>query len=244
MAPVLEVKDLSFAFEERQIFHGLNLTLDPGESYAVLGASGSGKSVLLKLLCGLYQPAQGTVAVLGTDLARASAEALAAVRTKIGMVFQDAALISNMSIYDNVALPLRYHTRLSPAEVDGRVAEKLALFEVDRKYDRFIPAQVSLGVRKRTALARAIILDPEILFLDEPAAGLGEEADRLLGSVLRGYQEQAQAALVVATGDWPTAFGIADCIGLLEEGRIAGEAPPLEMEARLKKLKRGGMQPA
>lgn len=238
MDTVLEARDLSFRVDGKEIFRGLNFQIRPSEVCVILGASGSGKSVLLRLFSGLLLPDQGAVEVEGVNLAGASKETLQAIRAKMGFVFQDAALISNMSVYDNVALPLRYHTKLSEREVQSRVAEKMALFEVDRKSDRLIPAQVSLGMRKRVALARALVLDPALIFLDEPVMGLGTDADRLIAGVLKGYQQEARASLLMMASEWSPAFTIADRIGFLDSGRIAAEATVQEMQAALKEMQR------
>lgn len=235
---ILEARDLFFGLEGREVFQGLNLRLRRGEIYIILGASGSGKSVLLKLLSGLLSPVKGSVEIEGIDLKTASKEALEALRVKMGFVFQDAALISNMSIFDNVALPLRYHSRLRETEVQARVSEKMALFEVDRRYDRSIPAQVSLGMRKRAALARALVLEPELLFLDEPAVGLGLEAKNLIARILSGYQERSRSTILMGTSEWPSGVPIAYRIGLLDSGRIMVEGPAQEMQAELEKMKK------
>jgi len=232
---VLEARDIFFRFDRREIFQGLNFRLWRGEIYVVLGASGSGKSVLLKILSGLRAPEKGSVEIEGIDLSTASRETLNALRARMGFVFQDAALISNMSIYDNVALPLRYHTRLGEAEVQARVSEKMMLFEVDRKFDHSLPALLSLEMRKKAALARALVLDPTLLFLDEPATGLSTEADRLITRVLKDYQHKGGATILVVTSEWPSAFPIAQRIGFLENGRIVAEGPAREMEAKFKK---------
>ena len=234
---ILEARDLAFSLDGRQIFQDLNFRLQRGEIYVVLGESGSGKSVLLKLCSGLFSPANGRVEIAGINLATASKEISQAVRIKMGFVFQEAALISNMSIYDNVALPLRYHTRLKEAEVQARVAEKMALFEVDRQYDRSIPAQLSLGMRKRAALARALVLEPELLFLDEPGTGLGGEAEYLVFKALQEYHQKTRATFLMVTSEGPSAFTIADRIGLLEKGRIVTESPAQEMQERLAQVK-------
>jgi phospholipid/cholesterol/gamma-HCH transport system ATP-binding protein len=235
---VLEARDLSFRFDGPEIFQGLNLRLRRGEIYIILGASGSGKSVLLKLLSGLLSPEKGSVEIEGIDLATASKEALQAIRMKMGFVFQDAALISNMSIFDNVALPLRYHTQMREPEVQARVSEKMALFEVDRKCDRSIPAQIGLGMRKRAALARALILEPELLFLDEPAVGLGVEAKDLIARVLSNYQERARATILMVSSEMPSVFPIDYRIGLLDSGRIVAEGTAQEMQVELEKMQR------
>lgn len=230
---VLEAFDLVFSLAGRQIFQNLHFRLRRGEFYVILGASGSGKSVLLKLFSGLFPPAQGRVEIEGINLATASKEALQAMRIKMGFIFQEAALISNMSIYDNIALPLRYHTGLKEAEVQARVAEKMALFEVDRQYDRSIPAQLSLGMRKRAALARALVLEPKLLFLDEPGTGLGGEAEYLVFKVLKEYHRQTGASFLMVTSEKHSAFTLADRIGVLENGRMVAEGSAQEMQDRL-----------
>ena len=237
---VLEARDLSFRLDGREVFQDLNFRLRRGEIYVLLGGSGSGKSILLKLLSGLLSPEKGRVEMEGIDLAAASREALEAIWVKMGFVFQDAALISNMSIFDNVALPLRYHTDLPESEVKAQVSEKMDLCEVDRKYDRSIPAQLSLGMRKRAALGRALVLEPELLFLDEPAAGLGAEAESLIVRILKSYQGREQASVLMATGEWLSAFSLADRVGFLDHGRIVAEGPPPEMLAKLGKIQKSG----
>ena len=243
MEIILEARDLFFAIDGREIFQGLNLRLGRGESYVILGASGSGKSVLLKLLSGLLAPKKGSVEIGGIDLATASKEALQGLRAKMGFVFQDAALISNMSIFDNVALPLRYHTRSGEPEVQTQVSEKMALFEVDRRYDRSIPARISLGMRKRAALARALVLEPELLFLDEPAVGLGVEAEKLIARIFGGYQERSRATILMVTSEWPSGVPFTPRIGLLDGGRIVAEGTVQEMQAELEKMKKGDSLP-
>jgi phospholipid/cholesterol/gamma-HCH transport system ATP-binding protein len=237
---VLEARDLSFHFDGRQIFQDLNFCLRRGEIHMVVGASGSGKSVFLKLCSGLLSPAKGSVEVEGINLATASKEALEAIRMKMGFIFQEAALISNMSTYDNVALPLRYHTGFKEAEVQARVAEKMALFQVDRQYDRFIPAQLSLGMRKRAALARALVLEPAILFLDEPAIGLGGKTEALVFRGLKEYHRKTRASFLMATSGGPSVAPFADRIGLLDQGRIVSEGPAHEMQERLATVQPSG----
>jgi phospholipid/cholesterol/gamma-HCH transport system ATP-binding protein len=237
---VLEGIDLSLIRDERIIFQGLSLRLLRGETYGIVGASGYGKSVLLKLLNGLISPQEGLVRVEGINLAEASKEELRALRVKMGCVFQETALISNMSILDNVALPLRYHTDLKESEVQGRITEVMGLFEADRQFDRSLPAQISFEMRKRVALARALVLKPSLMFLDEPTAGLEAGADRLIFKVLKDYQEETRASLLIATSESSAAFAMAHRIGLLGKGRIMAEGTPEEMRQDLKRIKDPG----
>jgi phospholipid/cholesterol/gamma-HCH transport system ATP-binding protein len=198
---------------------------------------------LLKLLNGLIVPQEGWVRVEGINLAEASKEELRVLRMKIAFVFQDAALISNMSILDNVALPLRYHTDLKESEIQGRIAEVMGLFEVDRQLDRSLPAQIGLEMRKRVAFARALVLKPSLMFLDEPTAGLETGADRLIFKVLKDYQEDTCASLLVATHESSAAFAMANRLGLLGNGRVMGEGTPEEMRRELKRIKNPGFHP-
>ena len=235
MNPILEIRNLSFFFGSKAIFQDLNLGLFPGEAYAVLGHSGSGKSSLLKLVAGLIPFEKGMILIDGVDIATASKKVLQNLRTRIGLVLQEGALISNMSMYDNIALPLRYHTTLDEGEVGRRVGVVMDLLAIDRETDRAIPAQVSTGVRKRAALARALILDPPLLLLDEPISGLKEESTRRIVRVLKGFQERVGAALLFTTGEAASALTLANRVGLLEKGRISLERTPQEIQAKLEK---------
>jgi phospholipid/cholesterol/gamma-HCH transport system ATP-binding protein len=234
--PILEVHDVSLHLGGRVIFQDLNLTLQRGERYRLLGASGSGKSLLLKICAGLLAPDQGRVIVEGIDLAAAAKETLESLRMKMGIVFQGSALISNMAIYDNVALPLRYHQRSSETEVRARVNEQMDLFGVDRKFDASIPAQVSLGMRKRVALARSLILEPELLLLDQPADDLSPEVEQRIRQILNAYQQRRGATFFEVAGEWPHDVPLPDRLGLLEDGRISAEGSIQEMQAYLEKM--------
>lgn len=233
MDAVLELNHLSFRRNGEEIFHDLNLTLTRGEGYLLLGASGSGKTLLLKICAGLFLPAGGEVKVLGVNLAAASQRKLQEVRARIGFVFQDLALISNMAVFDNIALPLRYHTHWSEAKVRARVEEVLTLLAVDRRSDRNIPALLSQEMRRRVALARALVLEPELLLLDQATTGLGDETDQEIAAVLADYQRKTGASLLESTSEWPRVSPLVHRIGLLQGGRIAAEGPPEQMRLRL-----------
>jgi phospholipid/cholesterol/gamma-HCH transport system ATP-binding protein len=216
----LEVRQASFRFDSRVIFHDLSFRLSRGHALLVVGGSGSGKSLLLRICAGLIYPDQGSVILGGVDLKTARKAEIQDLRARIGYVFQDSALISNMAIYDNIALPLRYHRKWTEEQVRARVEEEMERFGVNRSFDWSIPALLSQEMRKRAGLARALVLDPEFLFLDQPAGGLETEIARDLGRIIRDYSF--------------------DRIGLLEGGRIAFEGTVQEMETYWEKGRKPG----
>jgi phospholipid/cholesterol/gamma-HCH transport system ATP-binding protein len=240
MEVALEVRKVSLRIEDRMIFRDLNFRLGRGEVLYILGASGSGKSLLIKICIGLIIPEEGEVTLGGVDVASAPKKILQELRTQVGFVFQGSALLSNMAVYDNVALPLRYHTKWSEEEIRSRVGEKMALFGVDRALDRSIPAQLSLEMHKRVALARAFVQDPEFFMLDQPTSGLESEKARSLARVIRQYQKIRGASLLEVGSEWPFPGPPADRVGLLEGGCIVAEGTPEEMAGHMEKVRRTG----
>jgi phospholipid/cholesterol/gamma-HCH transport system ATP-binding protein len=239
MEIALEVWNASFHLDSRVIFRDLNFLLPKGQALFVLGGSGSGKSLLLRLCAGLILPEKGKVTLGGTDLKTAPREEIQELRARIGFVFQDSALISNMALYDNIALPLRYHKKGTEDEVRARVAEKMELFGVDRSFEWSLPAALSLEMHKRAALARAFMLEPEFLFLDQPTSGLETEVEQSLNRIIRDYQQRRGASLLEVGSEYPLAGKNADRIGLLEGGRITTEGTREEVGAYLEKAKKG-----
>lgn len=233
---IIKAEKVSFYLEGQPIFQDLDFHLNRGEVYMIVGASGSGKSLLLKILSGLLPPTKGIIQIAGIDLAKASPEDIQKLRQKMGFIFQDAALISNMCLYDNIALPLRYHTPLSEKEVAEKVAEQMALWHIDRQGDFLLPAQLSLETRKRAALARALILDPDLLFLDEPATGLASEAATHIWKFLKEYHQKKGATLLLVQSEWRSASFLADRIGFLKEGKIVEQGNVREMKDYLEKI--------
>jgi phospholipid/cholesterol/gamma-HCH transport system ATP-binding protein len=231
MEIALEVRNVSFRLDPRMIFQDLNFRLARGEALFLVGGSGSGKSLLLRMCAGLIYPEQGSVTLGGVDLKTAPQGEIQDLRARIGFVFQDSALISNMAIYDNIALPLRYHKKWTEAQVRARVEEKMDLLGVDRSFDWSIPALLSLEMRKRAALARALILDPEFLLLDQPTGGLETEIAQSLSQIIRDYQRKTEASLLEVGSEYAHGGDYADRIGLLEGGRIAAEGTVEEMQS-------------
>jgi phospholipid/cholesterol/gamma-HCH transport system ATP-binding protein len=219
----LELQNVGLHSDSRMIFRDLSFQLRQGESCMIIGASGSGKSLLLKVCAGLFLPTAGTVRIEGLDPLSAAPQEMEALGRRIGFLFQDAALISNMAVYDNIALPLRYHTDWSEERVRERVEEKMALCLVDRSLEASIPAQLSGEMRKRTALARTLVMDPDLLLLDHPADGLGPEALQQVMGILQDYKRKAGAAVLQVSTEWPLSFAWMDRVAHLEGGRIAAE---------------------
>src|SRR6184192_1071503 len=168
---MISLRNLRVSYGEREILHGISFDVLPGETLVILGGSGSGKSTLLRTLVGLEKPSAGEIWIKGRDLAKTSAAEMDEIRTKIGMSFQGGALFGSMTVGENVALPLREHTRLEDSTIE--IVLRLKLDQVGLSgYENYKPSQLSGGMKKRAAVARALAMDPEILFFDEPSAGL------------------------------------------------------------------------
>jgi phospholipid/cholesterol/gamma-HCH transport system ATP-binding protein len=231
MEPAIRARGVSLRIDRRVIFEDLEFSLAKGKAFFIVGGSGSGKSLLLRICAGLVVPETGRVTLGGVDLQAASKKEVQELRARIGFVFQDSALISNMAIYDNIALPLRYHKKCTEEEVQARVEEKMGLFGVDRTVDWSIPAMLSLEMRKRAALARAFILDPEYLLLDQPTSGLETDTAQSISQIIRDYQQRTGTSLLEVGSEYSLSGGHADRIGVLEGGRIMAEGTVEEMQA-------------
>ena len=240
MELALQARNVSFRIDRRVIFEGLDFSLAKGEALFIVGGSGSGKSLLLRICAGLIFPDSGKVILGDLDMRAAAKKEVQDLRARVGFVFQDSALISNMAVYDNIALPLRYHQKFTEKEVKARVEEKMGLFGVDRTVDWSIPAMLSLEMRKRAALARAFVLDPEFLLLDQPTGGLETEVAQSLTRIIRHYQQRRGASLLEVGSEYSIVGEYADRIGLLERGRIAAEGNLEEIQGYLEKDKESG----
>ena len=211
------------------VLDDVSLDMPRGEATVVLGRSGTGKSVMLRHIVGLMAPDAGRVLVQGQDLTRLSAPAIAAVRRQVGFLFQNAALFDSLTVGENVAFPLRRHTRLPEPEIRARAQDKLALVGLARDYGK-MPAALSGGMRKRAGLARAMVLDPAILLVDEPSAGLDPITSEEIDDLLVRVKEELGTTLVVVTHNIPSARRIGDTLVFLYEGRVLerGDAARLE----------------
>jgi len=222
-APVVAVEDLHKSFGSQKVLNGISLTVSRGETLAVLGRSGTGKSVLLKLIIGLQQPDSGSVRIHGQDIAGLALDPLGEIRKKMGFLFQHAALYDSLTVEQNVAFPLQHHKQeMSRSEQGDRVKELLAEVGMEEDLDK-MPADISGGMQKRVGLARALALEPDILLLDEPTAGLDPISSAEIDDLVLKLQAEHHMASIVVTHDLHSAKTIADRLALLNEGNVAIE---------------------
>ncbi|MBN1140789.1 MAG: ATP-binding cassette domain-containing protein [Deltaproteobacteria bacterium] len=216
---IIELIDLEKSFKQQKVLDGVNLTIREGTTMVIVGASGQGKSVLLKHMLGLLKPDRGRVLVFGRDLSTIGGKELKEVRQEYGVLFQNVALFDSMTVYDNVALPLRERTKSSEAEIRSRVEEKLALMDLQGTEDKF-PAQLSGGMKKRVGLARALMLNPKIVFFDEPTTGLDVSRSNEIYRLFYKTQAQLKYTAVIVSHDVPKIFKLADYVALVAGGKV------------------------
>ncbi|HTO48421.1 MAG TPA: ATP-binding cassette domain-containing protein [Burkholderiales bacterium] len=229
--PVLEVDGIVTRFGRNTIHDGVSFTVARGQVVAIIGGSGTGKSVLLREIIGLLRPTAGTVRLLGTDVWAASPEALARLRARFGMMFQDGALFSSLSVADNVATPLKEHARLPPGLLDPLVRLRIAMAGLPPDAAGKMPSELSGGMRKRAAIARALALEPEVLLLDEPTSGLDPITARAFDGLLRVLCDDLGLTVIVVTHDLDTLLGIVDRVIVLARGKVLADAPVREVMA-------------
>jgi len=217
--PLIHVQDLVQRLGSQDILRGLTLDVLPGETLVLLGKSGGGKSVFLRHLVGLMRPISGSIVFEGQEITKLKERELEPVRRKIGMLFQDGALFDSMDVFDNVAFPLRERGERNPAVVREKVAQSLVMVNMTG-HDKKMPANLSGGMRKRVALARAIISPPDVILYDEPTAGLDPIVSDSINRLIRRLQRQLNVTSLVVTHDMTSCNHVADRVALLDEGRI------------------------
>ncbi len=218
-ANVIEVEELVTHYGDRQILDHVSITVRDGEILVIMGGSGSGKSTLLRYMLALEQPTSGQIRVLGVDVVNATAAEMYELRKKMGVAFQFGALFSSMTVGENIMLPLREHTELDDKTIAIMARLKLEVVEL-AGFEDLMPAELSGGMVKRAALARAVVMDPKMLFCDEPSAGLDPVVAAQLDDLILKLREALGMTVVVVTHELDSAFKIADRIVVLDRGRI------------------------
>ncbi len=224
-APKISVIGLFKSFGAKEVLRDIELDIFAGESLVVVGGSGAGKTVFLKHLIGLLSPDEGHVVVNGVDITLASPGVALELRKLFGMSFQEGALFDSMTVFENIAFPIRRHTRRTRDEVSERVHECLRMVRLEGVADK-VPAELSGGMRRRVGFARAIALAPEILLFDEPTTGLDPINTAAIGNVINHMRRELGVTAVTITHDMSLAFRIADRIAMLRRGRIVAVEPP------------------
>jgi phospholipid/cholesterol/gamma-HCH transport system ATP-binding protein len=229
---VIEVRDLWKSFGDNHVLKGVSLTIPKGTTYVVLGTSGSGKTVLMKHVIGLLKPDRGTVRVGGVEISRLSGKELTDARRVFGMVFQGAALFDSMTVFENVAFPLTekgWRDRRPAAEIRGRVVEKLRVVDLGEEVLGRWPSELSGGMRKRVALARALVSDPEVVLYDEPTTGLDPITTEYVDDMILNAKKKLGITSMVISHDVASAFKVADRLAVLYDGHLAAEGTPEEV---------------
>lgn len=228
MSDIVEIRDLAFRYGERPILSELNMTFPRGKVIAVMGGSGSGKTTILRLIGGQIRPQSGTLLVGGENIHALDTEGVYRLRRKMGMLFQYGALFTDLTVFENVAFPLREQTDLSEELIHDLVLMKLHAVGL-RNASHLKPAEISGGMARRVALARAIALDPEIIMYDEPFAGLDPIAMGVTANLIRRLNDALNSTSIVVSHDVDESFAIADYVYFLSEGRIVAHGTPQEM---------------
>jgi phospholipid/cholesterol/gamma-HCH transport system ATP-binding protein len=229
---VIEVNDLWKSFGENAVLKGITLTIPKGQTYVVLGGSGSGKTVLMKHVIGLFKPDRGTVTVNGVEISKLEGKALTEARQVFGMVFQGAALFDSMTVYENVAFPLVEKQRsMKSDEVRQRVIDKLRVVDLGAEVLERFPAELSGGMRKRVGLARALVSDPQVVLYDEPTTGLDPITTDYVDGMILAAKNKLGVTSMVISHDIASAFKVADRMAVLYDGHLAAEGTPAEVRA-------------
>jgi len=226
--PLVEIENVWKSFERNRVLRGVSLNLNKGTTLAVMGGSGTGKTVLLRIASGLIRPDSGAVSLFGTRIDRMSEESMLGLRRRTGFVFQGAALFDSLSVFENVAYPLREHTRMSLGQITDRVHEFLSLVGLPDT-DDLLPAELSGGMRKRVGIARALVVEPEVVFFDEPTAGLDPTNARLVAQLIAQLRTGVCDTAIVVTHDVEFAEMVADQMAILLNGQFADVGTPAEI---------------
>lgn len=226
--PVVEVRDLLRKFGDRAVIDHLSLKIERGETLVIMGGSGCGKSTLLRHIVGVMKPTSGSVKIFGEEITGMNEREIARVRRRFGMLFQSGALLASLTVGENVALPLLQHTDMSPNEIEEVVRQKLQAVGL-AGFENLKPAEISGGMKKRVGLARALALDPELLFSDEPTSGLDPIMTAVVDKLTLELTRDSGMTAVVVTHDMTSAFRIASRMIMLNRGKIVAQGTPEEI---------------
>ncbi len=227
--PIIKLVDIEKSFGPQKVLKKANLDIMAGKATVIVGGSGQGKSVLLKHMLGLLKPDNGQVLIRGKDISKMNKRELMEVRRDIGVLFQSSALFDSITVYENVSLPLRERTKLKESEIRKIVREKLELMDLHDVEEKY-PAQLSGGMRKRVGLARALVLDPKIVFLDEPTTGLDVKRSEEIYKLFHYTQLKLGYTAVIVSHDAPKIFKLADYVALVADGKIQECLPPEDFQ--------------
>lgn len=224
-SPIAELRDVRLQFGEKSVLEGVSIAANPQERLVIIGQSGMGKTTILRLLLGILTPTRGSVFFKGREISKMTTDELQRIRARIGMVYQDAALLSSSSVRENLALPLQELTDKTPAEIDRIVDEKLALVELAGEGDT-MPFELSGGMRKRVGLARALMMEPELILFDEPTAGLDPVISAVIDELIISLTERTKVTSIIVTHLMDSAFRVATRMAMLHRGKIIEEGTP------------------
>lgn len=217
----ISLKNVSKSFQGKKTINDVSFDISSGETFVIMGCSGSGKSTLLRLMTGAIKPDKGNIFIKGKDISRISNEELDEVKKGFGMLFQYSALLDSLSVEENVALPLKEHTKLADDIINIIIKMKLSLVGL-KGYEKHYPSQISGGMRKRVGLARAIALDPDIVFYDEPTSGLDPVVGGVINKLIKDLSSKLLITSVVVTHDMQSVFNIADKVAMIHKGELVG----------------------
>jgi len=227
---MISLRDVRVSYGDREILHGVSFDVKRGETLVILGGSGSGKSTLLRTLVGLEKPSSGEIWIKGKNIAAISNAEMDEIRKKVGMSFQGGALFGSMTVGENVALPLREHTQLEDSTIEIMLRLKLEQVGLEG-FEYYMPAQLSGGMKKRAAVARALAMDPEILFFDEPSAGLDPIIAAGIDQLILEMHQAFRMTIIVVTHELASAYLIADRMVLIDKGVVVAIGTTAEMRA-------------
>ncbi len=226
---MIEVIDLYKSFNDHAVLKGINLKVEEGKTLALIGGSGKGKSVLLKIIIGLTKPDRGKVLIDNQDFSRVRGKALKRLKERCGIVFQGGALFDSLTVFENIAFPLREKTRMKASQIRETVLKELSRVGLSGAENKY-PAEISGGMKKRVALARCLVMNPEIVLFDEPTTGLDPLIGKAIHKLIRECQKSLNFTAIIVTHEIPAIFSMVDRVAMLYEGKILAEGTPEEIE--------------